>query len=179
MLYYIVGLIDTNSYDFIEKIQKYLSNKYNLYTTLPKLHITLEVVDEPNLDALCIALGDILKKYKSFSANINGAICFKPPFKSVNLKVDKTGTILEVMELLNSELRSLGFNVREDISNWDLHISLANANFSTRDWSTKEFENACTIVRNINLKSNIKIPRIEIWKPVNDKDEMVVKSYEL
>ena len=163
-------------------MQKTLCEKYNLYrsdTNLPKLHITLEIITNPNLYDLDISLKNILKDYTKFEVELNGVICFDPPFKSVNLNINNKGTIYELSKNINSILNSQGFNVREHIENWNLHISLANTNFADREWSDSEYLAACNLAKDENFSETITVAAIELWKPINDNDEMVVKKYTL
>lgn len=179
MKYYLVALFDNDSYKNIEPLQKNLSKKYKLYRNLPTLHITLEVIDNPNIDKLDEVLKKILKPYKRFKVELNDVICFGEPHKSVNLKVENGGYIKRLSRSINDTLKLHGFIVRENIQNWDLHVSLANSNFSSRDWKSNEYEVACSTAKNEGFFNMAKIDRIELWKPVNNKKDMIVKSYPL
>ncbi|MBU5592331.1 2'-5' RNA ligase family protein [Clostridium sp. MSJ-4] len=179
MKYYLVALFDKDSYKSIEDIQRNISKKYKLYKNLPTLHITLEVIDDPNLNKLDEILTDILKSYKQFKVEISDVICFNEPYKSVNLKVENKGYIQRLNRVINDKLKLHGFNVRNRASEWDLHISLANTNFASREWSNHEFLNACTKAQNEGFYKLAKIERIELWKPINNKRDMLIKSYPL
>ena len=181
MIYYLVGLFDSDSYKYVESLQKTLCKKYNLYSSinnLPKLHITLEIITDPSLlQDLDICLKNILKDYTQFQVELNGVICFDPPFKSVNLNIDNKGIIYDLSKKINFILNSQGFIVREHIENWNLHISLANTTFADREWSSSEYLAACNLAKNENLSKIITVRSVELWKPINDTDEMVVKKY--
>jgi len=180
MIYYLVGLFDEVSYDYMESMQKSLCKKYNLYkvdANLPKLHITLEIITNPNICDLDTSLKNILKDYTKFEIELNGVICFDPPYKSVNLNINNNGTIYELSKNINSILSSQGFTVRKHIENWNLHISLANTNFADREWTNSEYLAACSLAKDKNLSRTITIGTIELWKPINNNDEMVVKKY--
>ena len=180
MLYYIVGLLDSESYSSIENIQRYLSDKYNLYTDLPTLHLTLEIIEDPyDIVKLSAVISNIVKEYKPFSIKIDGALCFDSPFKSVNLKVENQGILKELIYKLNSTLKQNGFNVRENLELWDTHISLANTNFSLRNWSNDEYEEACLLALKDNFHQLSIITKVELWKPINNKSEMVISSFQL
>ena len=182
MIYYLVGLFDTESYKYVASLQKTLCEKYNLYnsdTNLPKLHITLEVINDPDIENLDISIKDILKNYTEFQVDLNGVICFEPPYNSVNLNINNKGTVYELSKNINSILKSKGHNVREHIENWNLHISLANTTFADRVWSNSEYLAACDLAKIENLSKPIMICSIELWKPINDNDEMVIKKYTL
>lgn len=180
MFYYLVALLDNRSYDFTKEIQENISKKYDLYDELPMLHITLEVIEDPdNLTNLIYEIESILRDYSKFPIKINGAICFNPPYKSVNLKVEHEGTIYDLTHKLNSELKKLGFKVRENIGNWDLHISIANIHFSKRDWSDEEFLEACYMLTKESHCIYEEISKIQLWKPINNRSEMIVKDFNL
>jgi len=71
-----------------------------------------------------------------------------------------------------------GFNVRKHIENWNLHISLANTTFADREWSNNEYLSACNLAKEENFSKTITVDAVELWKPINNNDEMVVKQYE-
>lgn len=182
MIYYLVGLFDEVSCEYMKSMQKKLCVKYNLFNSdnnLPKLHITLETINNPNLQDLDISLTHILKDYNKFQVDINGVICFDPPYKSVNLNIKNSGTIYDLSKNINIILKSQGFNVREEIEKWNLHISLANTNFADREWSDNEYLTACNLAKHEGFTQTITLNAIELWKPVNNKDEMVIKKYSL
>ncbi len=173
MQYYLVGIIDSLSYNKIEKLQIDLSKMYSLYDVLPMLHITIEIIKEPSLDELKRDLNILLRDIKKIPLTIEKGICFKPPFKSVNMKVEKTKEIINFINITNSRLKALGYKVRENIENWDLHISIANTNFSNHKWSTVEFNEACSLIINKEYSIYPLIEQIQLWQPINDKENMV------
>lgn len=179
MKYYLVALFDENSYKNIEPLQKSLSKKYKLYKNLPTLHITLEIIDNPNIDKLDEILQKFFKPYKKFKVELNDVICFGEPHKSVNLKVENAGYIKKISRSLNDLLKLHGFLVRDNINDWDMHVSLANSNFANREWKKNEYEVACSTTKDKGFCNVAKINRIELWKPINNKRDMVVKSYNL
>ncbi|MCB2290373.1 2'-5' RNA ligase family protein [Clostridium sp. CS001] len=182
MIYYLVCLFDDVSYKAMESLQKAICKKYNLYgsyTNLPLLHITIETIDDPDLQTLDISLRNILKDYTKFQVEIKGAICFDPPYKSVNLNIENKGTIYELSKNINSILKSQGFKVRQDIENWNLHISLASTTFADREWSDNEYFSACELLKYENFNETITINAVELLKPINDKNQMIVKRYDL
>jgi len=181
MVYYLVGLFDKVSYKYMESVQKALCEKYNLFrpeSNLPKLHITLEIITDPNLYDLDISLKNIIKDYTKFEFKLNGVICFDPPYKSVNLNIKNKGTIYELSKNINSNLNLQGFNVRKHIEDWNLHISLANTTFADREWSNNEYTSACNLAKEENFSKTITVDAVELWKPINNNNEMVVKQYE-
>jgi 2'-5' RNA ligase len=179
MRYYLVALFDSNSYKEIEGIQKSICKKYKLYKNLPVLHITLEIVGDPDLDKLDEVLAKIFKPYKKFKVEISDVICFDEPYKSVNLKIESKGYIMRLARVINDTLKLHGFDVRDNIDSWDLHISLANTNYAIREWSKNEYAAACSTAKKNGFYKLATIDRIELWKPINNKREMIMKSYPL
>lgn len=179
MKYYLVALFDRDSYSYIERIQRNMCRKYKLYKHMPVLHITLEVIGDPDMDKLIKIVSKLLKPYKRFKVEINGAICFDPPYKSVNLKIENKGYIIRLARQINDLLKSYKFNVRENIENWDLHVSLANNNYSVRQWSAKEYVAACRTAKKEYIHKMVTIDRIALWKPINNKKEMLIKNFQL
>ncbi|MBU5486299.1 2'-5' RNA ligase family protein [Clostridium sp. MSJ-11] len=179
MKYYLVALFDEESYKYMEGIQRSICRKYKLYKNMPMLHITLEIIDDPDIEELSRIVNNIISPYKKFKVMIDGAICFDPPYKSVNLKLQNKGYISRLARKINDTLKLSNFKVRDNIDNWDLHISLANTNYAQREWNSREYLNACEMTKGKNVKRTATIERIELWKPINNRKEMVVKSFPL
>lgn len=179
MRYYLVALFDNDSYKEIEQIQKSICKRYKLYRNLPMLHITLEVIGDPDINKLDEVLTKILGAYKRFKVEVSDVICFDEPYKSVNLKVESKGYINRLARIINDTLRLHGFEVRDSIDNWDLHISLANTNYAIREWSKNEYAAACSSAKKDGFYKLATIDKIELWKPINNKRDMVIKSYSL
>ncbi|MFA9396675.1 MAG: 2'-5' RNA ligase family protein [Clostridiaceae bacterium] len=177
MNYYLVALLDTDSYMEIEGIQRKISKKYNIYRNLPKLHITLEVIKDPDIKKLEEVVTGVISPYKKFRTEVKDEICFAPPYKSVNLKVENKGYLCRITRLLDAKLKENNFKLLNNRGEWDLHISLANTNFAKRQWSKGEYQAACDMVKNSNYHRLVKIEKLELWKPINNKREMVVKEF--
>lgn len=179
MRYYLVALFDDDSYKNMEPLQKSLSKKYKLYKNLSTPYITLETIDNPNLDKLDEILRKIFKPYKRFKVELNDIVYFEEHYKSINLKVENGGYIKRLCRLLNDTLKLHGFNVRENINDWNPHVVIANGNLSNKDWKKNEFELAYSTTRKEICLNMAKIDRVELWKSLNNKKEMVIKSYSL
>jgi len=182
MIYYLVANLDPVSYKQVEIIQRELCTKYKLFTTdekLPKLHITVETIDEPDLELLDLSIKEIIKNFKPFETATNGVVCFEPPHKSVNLNLLQCGKLQELSHSLNLALGKKGFKVREDLTDYILHISIANAYFSQNKWSDFDYQCACDIAHNMCDNIKIKIETLELWRPTMDEGNMVVYNYNL
>jgi hypothetical protein len=86
---------------------------------------------------------------------------------------------MRLARVINDTLKLHGFDVRDNIDSWDLHISLANTNYAIREWSKNEYAAACSTAKKNGFYKLATIDRIELWKPINNKREMIMKSYPL
>lgn len=179
MKYYLVALFDAESYSDVEGIQKNICQKYRLHKNVHTLHITLEIIEDPDIDKLTKVMGDILKPYKKFKVETNGLISFEPSYKSINLKIEGKGYIIRLARTINDTLKLHGFNVRENLTNFDLHVSLANTNYAVKEWTGKEYVAASSNSKQNGFYKLVKVNRIELWKSTNNKKDMLVKSFPL
>ena len=179
MKYYLVALFEKESYSKMEIMQKKLCQRYKLYKNVPVLHITLEVIDDPDIEKLSKIINDMLKPYKKFKVETNGVVSFDPSYKSVNLKIENKGYITRFARQFNDTLKLHGFKVRNNGDNYDLHVALANSNYPIREWANNEYIAACDTTKKQGIFKLSKIDRIELWKATNNKREMVIKSFPL
>lgn len=179
MKYYLVALFDNESYDFMEELQKNLCRKYKVNRNTPAFHIKMEILGDPDVDKLTKIINDILRPYKKFKVQINGAICFSSPYKTLNLKIEDKGYISRLVRRINDRLKLHGFEVREDINEWDFHVNLANPNYASKEWNKKEYFSAFENARKENVIKMARVDRIELWKQINNKKEMTVKTFPL
>lgn len=179
MKYYLVALFDKDSYSYIEHIQKNICRKYRLYKNTPPLHITLEVVENPDIEKFAKIVSDILSPYKKFKVKMNKAICFNPPYKSINLKVENKGYIIRLARQINETLKLYKFNVRENGDNYDLHTTLVNTNYVIKELTSKEYVSACNNDKKDEIYKMAQIDRIALWKPINSRKEILIKNFPL
>lgn len=179
MKYYLVALFDAESYAEIEKVQRNICQKFKLYRNVPTLHVILETVEDPDIDKLSRVVADILKPYKRFKVETNGIVSFDPSYKSVNLKLENKGYLIRLARTINDTLKLHGFNVKEITDNWNLHVSLASTNYTVKDLASKDYIAASSNSRKNGFYNLSRIDRIELWKSVSNKKEMLVKSFPL
>ncbi|WP_027625411.1 2'-5' RNA ligase family protein [Clostridium lundense] len=179
MKYYLVALFNEESYCYMEQIQKKVCKKYKIYKNYPMIHITLEVIEDPEIEELSRLISNILKPYKKFKVMIDGTACLEPPYKSINLKVESKGYIIRLMRHINDKLKINGFKVRENIDNWNMNVSLANTNYAIREWSNREHLSTYQTNKDDYIKMMATIEKLELWKSINNRKEMVVKSFPL
>ena len=179
MKYYLVALFDDESNKTIEATQKSLSKKYKLYKNLPTLHITLDTVEDPDLNKLDQVLTKIVKPYSRFKIELTDTMLYDESRKALTLKVVSKGYIKRLARSINDTLKLHGFNVKPAPESPELQLSLLSANHPPREWNKTDSSKGYTITRKNDLIKMPKISRIELWKSTNNKKDMVVKSYPL
>lgn len=181
MKYYLVALFDDESHNFVEKLQRSITRKYRLHQSHNSLNynIILEIIDDPDFEKLDTLIEKILKPYKKFKVEINNLLSFDPPSKYVNLKIENKGYIVRLARNINDTLKLSGFNVRDHLDNINLHVHIANAS-SPSKYLLKEAPSInMSTFNNPNSKLLAKIDRFELWKSINNKKKVLVKSYKL
>ncbi|MEL7598396.1 MAG: 2'-5' RNA ligase [Clostridiaceae bacterium] len=178
MKYHLVALFDTKSNDFIESTQQNLCKKYKLYKSNQKFHVPIQTIIDPNMDKLNKIIMDTLTPYKNFKIQINPNIYLDKISKTVNLKVENKGYIIRIARNITETLALSGFTLKEKYEN-NLHISLANSNYSIRKSLGNESTIALTSKDKDIYYDFAKINRLELWKPINNKKEILIKTYPL
>lgn len=179
MKYFLVALFDEGSNSTIQNIQKNICRKYKLYKSSPNLYISICAITNPDLEKLDVVVSKIMMPYKKFKVGINNSIALNENFSQVNLKVEDKGYILRLTRNITDTLDLHGFKVKDDPANIDLRIPLANANHIIK----KSFkESTIPIDDKLNKYDFLKfakVSRLELWKQVSNKKEVLVKTYNL
>jgi len=177
MKYYLVALFDKDSNEYVEQIQKNLCRKYKLYKSLPLLYIPLEVIGDPDIEKLSKIVTEIIKPYKKFKVLINGAECSNTAVKFANLKVENKGYIVRLTRHFNEKLKVNGFDVKENNTEQDFNIPLTGNFFSNKDIPHRD--NINDGIKSENINRTVTVERIELWRNVNNKKDMMVKKFQL
>ncbi|MGE5628152.1 MAG: 2'-5' RNA ligase family protein [Solirubrobacterales bacterium] len=175
MKYYLVALLDKNSNEHLEQVQRNICKKYKLFKGTPLLYIPLEVIGDPDVDKLSRVVSDIVKPYKKFKVSINGAECSNSAMKFANLKIENKGYIVRLTRHFNEKLKMNGFDVKENHQEHQLCIPLSGNLFHSKESVKDNNDN----VKNENINRMVTIDRIELWKNVNNKKDMLVKKFQL
>ena len=179
MKYFLVALFDELSNSTVQNIQRDICRKYKLYKSSPNLYISISAITNPDLEKLDAVISKILVPYKNFKVGINNSITLSENLSQVNLKVYDKGYIFRLARNITDTLDLHGFNVKTDDDKIDLRILLANANHIIK----KSYNGAAIIIDDTLDKDDffkfVKVSRLELWKQVSNKKEMLVKSYEL
>lgn len=177
MKYYLVAMFDNESNEYIEQVQKSLCKKYKLYKSLPLLYITLEIVGDPDVDKLTKVISELIKPYKKFKVNVDGAECSNSSQKFATLKVENKGYIMRLTRLFNDRLKLNGFDVKENSPDHDLSIALTGNLFHSKENGSKEKNSEHIRYEEINRM--LVVDRLELWKNVNNRKEMTVRKFPL
>jgi len=179
MKYFLVALFDDGSNSTIQNIQRDICRKYKLYKSSPNLYIPICGITNPDLEKLDTVISKIMVPYKKFKVNINNSISLTENFTQVNLKVEDKGYIYRLSRTVTDTLDLHGFNVKSEDDNIDLRILLANANHIIKKLNSG---GSIAIDDNLNKEDFFKFARVcklELWKQISNKKEMVVKTYNL
>lgn len=179
MKYHLVALFDDESNRFIESTQKKLCKKYRLYkTNNHQFCIHVQTIINPDMDKLNKIINDTLAPYKNFKVQIDPSFHLDKSLKTVNLKISKRGYITRIIRNISDTLHLSGFNIQNNLKR-ELLISLANSNYSMRKSANGETPTVLAY-RNSDMSYNyIKINRFELWKPINNKKDILMVDYPL
>ena len=179
MKYFLVALFDELSNSIVQNIQRDICRKYKLYKSYPSLYITISTIINPDVEKLDTVISKILLPYKDFKVGINNNIGLSENLSQVNLKVEDKGYIFRIARNITDTLDLHGFNVKTDDDIIDLRILIANANHIIK----KSYNGDAICIDDTLDKDDffkfVKVSRLELWKQVSNKKEMLVKSYEL
>lgn len=178
MKYYIVALLNEDSCEYINPIQKTVSKKLKANRNLPVPHITLEVIENPNIDKITPIIEKVLKVYKYFKVETDDNIFISDEFRTVNVLLQQRGYIKKIKSSFDDILKLHGFNLRE-IKDTRLSLTLANLNYYQKDTRRKGFDTN-SLSQSINLSNcTFKVSGFEIWKVPHNKREIKVKRFDL
>lgn len=178
MKYYIVALFDEDSYEVIAPIQKNLSKRFKGNRHSPQPYIALDVLDNPNIDKLCMAVEKVIKPYKKFKVELCDDVIINENMKTITLKILNEGYIKKISRSVRDTLSLYGIHSKFS-QDTPLTISLANLTYFNKD--TKKYRNdiACDLVKRSEKSITLKVSRFEIWKVSSNKRETCLKSYPL
>ncbi|WMJ80147.1 2'-5' RNA ligase [Clostridium sp. MB40-C1] len=178
MKYYLVALFDDKSNAFLQTTQQQVCRKYKLYRTNHKFHIPIQTVIDPDMDKYDKVILDTLHPYKNFKVQFSPNISLDNFGKNIGLRVEKKGYMIRIARKVTETLSLSGFNVKPDYET-NFSISLANSNYNIR----KQFSDESAIALNnkqLDLNYDFaKVNRLELWKPINNRKEVLIKSYPL
>lgn len=179
MKYFLVALFDDLSNSIVQNIQRDICRKYKLYKSSPSLYITIVTITNPDIEKLDVVTSKILLPYKNFKVGINNSIELSENSSQVNLKVEDKGYIFRIARNLTDTLDLHGFNVKTDDDIIHLRILIANANhIIKKSYNGGTISIDATLGKDDFLKF-VKVSRLELWKQVSNKKEMLVKTYDL
>lgn len=177
---YMVALLPNHIKNQLSKYQKEISNIYGLYDEYPELHITLSKLiynDEEQIFNLISTLKYKLSGQKPFPVEIDGASCFSPPYKSVNIHVIKNQYLINLSKIIDDSAAEFNMAPTDTYKDREYHISIANPNFAKKDWSDKEYEEACYLLQGKDIHRQFLIDTLQIWYPI--KNDYVITSFNL
>ncbi|MGL5479123.1 MAG: hypothetical protein ACRDCB_08820 [Clostridium sp.] len=178
MKYYIVALLNEDSSELINPIQKSVSKRLKANRNLPVPHITLSVIENPNIDKLNPVIEKVLSPYKKFKVEVDNDIFISDEHKTINVLLHERGYIKKIKTNFDDMLKLHGFNIRE-VKDPRLSLTLANLNYYQKDTRRKSLDTT-PLSESMNLNnSTFKISGFEVWKVPHNKREIKIKRYDL
>lgn len=178
MNYHFVALFDEDSNDYIQVLQKKVCKKYKLYRLNSQFHIPLLTLVDPDIDKFNTVISDLLTPYKKFKVKLNNKMYLDKNTKTVNFKIENKGYINRISRNSNTTLNLYGFNLKNPVDE-DLHISLANSNYSLRKMLNRNNSNIPIFNNHMYIKQFAKISKLELWRPLSNKKSLLIKSFPL
>lgn len=178
MKYYLVAVLDVDSYRNIEPLQKNLLRKYKLPKNHLTLHIPLETIDNPNIEKLDEIIIKMIKPYKKFKVELTGDVQYHDQSnKSLSLQIKNKGYIKKIHRSFNDMLKLHGFNIKEHVDS-PLYIPIS---YNSSGKEIKRTEPVPSVLSpKFSLKFNyLKISKFELWRISNNKKETIIKTYDL
>lgn len=174
MKYYLVALFDDASYEKLKPIQKKYSKKFRANRNSPIPYIALDVLENINLDKITPILQKSLSPYKYFKIECNNEVVLNENLKTVSLRIENKGYINKISRNINDMLTLNGI-ASMPINDDCFGISLGNLNYINKD-----FKKTTTNQSDNNLDTTCyKITRFEVWKILNNRKEVSVKTFPL
>ena len=154
MKYYIVALFDEDSYESLNPIQKKVSKKFKAHRNSPLAHITLNIIENPNMEKLNTIMEKNLKPYKKFKVQTCNNITISESLKNVNLKIENLGYIKKIERNINDSLEKAqsligDADIAEEMMKYTTNQTLAQAAISLMTQSNQLPQDALQILRNV------------------------------
>ena len=165
--YYLVAIPDGDIAVRGAALQEGFSRSYGVYSDpYPPLHLTVGVLSFPpgSLEKVKAAMAGAIIPFLPLTLLSLGESCFPAPFKSINLSIERSATLVELSARVHRAVTGAGYGA-ESFEHWDYHISLVNCNYAAREWSEAEFREACRLLARENLVLTGSARRLELWEP--------------
>ncbi len=166
--YYLVALPRGEVMHWAAIFQQELAERYGVYDKpYPPLHITVGIIypeNEQELQKAARLLDELFSRAVPFPVTITSASCFAPPYKSLNLSVERNAALEAITSKTYELLQTHGISAQA-MQDWDFHISLVNRIFARRELTGEEFQEACRMLQDISLSLTCDIQKIQLWSP--------------
>lgn len=175
MKYYVVALLDKDSYDELTPIKRKFSKKFKANRHSPIPFIALNVIDTSNIEKVSQVVEKVIKPYKKFKVELNNNVSVSESLKTVNLQIQDRGYIKKIYSALKENFELNGLNVKYTADK-DISISLATLNHVN-----KNIDNDVACDENDSFLQNqtYKVSKLEVWRLSNNKKEICLKSFPL
>lgn len=168
---------------FAKKIQKNISDHYNIYRegTYPELHLTVDKIKEDiDKEKAIEVIDSVVKKHESVVIKIEEFDCFLS-YKNnfLVLKVAETDSLLNFAAELHQELNEKGYSSISDYSSWEFHITLISNNFAQNPLEQNSFKNLCSFYSGIKFPKVSRTDQVELWRFTMDPDNKCIAEFKM
>lgn len=165
------------------RIQGLLSDSWEFYqNSPPTLHITISTVKkihDEELDVFSKSVQLVLDDFESIKIHSNCFDCFTEPHKSLVLKIEENEKLQQLQNSLTQTLEKDRFLVPSAVNKWIFHITILSEIFAKTPLENREFLKVCQRVALRETPIRGVIERLELWRPVIEEEERVVRRYYL
>ena len=165
-----------------KNLQKKISGYYKIYEkgSYPQIHITINKVEKKHEKDLTNIIDRAIKHWnKKIEIAIEDFDCyFTEKNRFLVLKISRTRTLVEFSELLQQKLINSGINTINNYNRWNYHITLISSLFAENQINYKDFTELCILFKDLNFcPVSSEVQQLEIWRPVLDKTNKIIKKY--
>gem|GEM_PF-4980963 len=180
---YLVAIPSGDLYEEAFRIQRLLSNSWEVYQNLPPtIHITITTVKrihQEQIEVFSKCVQQVLDGFDSIKIQSSGFDCFTEPHKSLILKIEDSQKLQQVQYLLRQAIDKSGFLVAPLVDKWIFHITILSEIFAKSPLENHEFLKVCQRVSLREAPIRGVIERFELWRPVIEEKERVVRRFYL
>lgn len=177
MKYNLIALFDKNSNEFINGIQRDLCRKYRVYKLKSDFSIKIQTINDSNLEEFSKIIYDSLYPYKKFKIQISPELFLDDRSKIVGVKVDKSGYIKKITRNLMENFYEHGYDINNQKNNFG--IPVVSSNYHIRKMFREQSQCIMKNKTETPYLGFVKIDRLELRKPINNKKDILIKSFPL
>lgn len=179
--YFIVLIPGKELIETAAKVQKIVSEHYNLYPDqiYPQLHITIDRIDKSRAAEAKKILREKIKEFSKVEIEVDRFSCIK--FSNQHqlvLELNETETLEEFSKEVHQSLAEAGISTIDNYQEWMFHITIISNIFAENAIPMDELTEICLFMEGMSRPLSADAEKLEIWKPTLDPVEKLLASFE-